>query len=287
MKTFSRLLALVAILNLSACVGYHSDHHNQQQDTTSDDQKNISFDLQDNESKILSDSSYTTEKRKIGLGKVKSSQLELHIPAGILSIKGGSDELVEMAVRYKTRERELNVVQELMGDHLKAKISMPYLEGIKEIRDDGSLCTIRLNERIPMDLDINFGAGKGKMDLGEIQADQVRIGVGAGEFTINLAGSPVTSLKVDAGVGKAMVDISGKRKKDLDAVFNCGIGSLDLRLPVDVGVKVSISGLLGDVDSGDLVKKGEDWYNAAWEKEGPRIRIRINGGIGDIRLSMQ
>jgi hypothetical protein len=284
MKTLPLFALAFPLFVITACVYNHSD---KQTDNYDEDSTSVQFSFDDGDSLDFDDSSYTTDRRKIGLGKIKSARVEISFPAGILAIKGGSKDLAQIAVRYRANQREFNVSQDLEGDHLKARISMPYQEGIKEIRDEGSACSVRLNDEVPMDLDINLGAGKGKFELGDINAGQIKMGLGAGEFKISLAGSPVTDLKVDAGVGEAYVDLTGKREKDLDAVFNCGIGSLNLTVPSGCGVKISISGLLGDITSENLTRDGDSWYNAAWEKEGPKIRVRINGAIGDIHLKVQ
>jgi hypothetical protein len=281
MEKTTILSLCLAVLFTSSC-GNHSSNRNDSKTDTDDN--SVSFNFSDEDSANYNDPAYITEHKKIGIGESKSAGVYISVPAGILAIKGGAKDLAEVAVKYKSNLREFNISQELEGDHLKAHISMPYLEGIKEIKDEGSICSIRLNEKIPLDLDIDFGAGKGKFDLGSLKTDQIKMGLGAGEFIINLVGSPVANLKVDAGVGKATIDISGAHKKDLDAAFNCGIGSLILELPKETGVRVDVNGLLGDIDSGDLIKKGDFWYNAAWDKDGPRIRIRINGGIGDINF---
>jgi hypothetical protein len=284
MKTISFLILTCSLLMCTACVSSHNDTRTGNHD---EDSISVQFNFDDEDSLDFNDSSYTTERRKIGLGETKSARVEISIPAGILAVRGGSEDLAQIAVRYRVNQREFNISQDLEGDHLKAKISMPYQEGIKELKDEGSVCSVRLNDKIPMDLDLNLGAGKGKFELGIINATQIKMGLGAGEFNINLAGSPVTDLKVDAGVGEAFIDLTGKREKDLDAVFNCGIGSLNLTVPSGCGVKISITGLLGDITAENLTREGDSWYNEAWDKEGPRMRIRINGAIGDIKLNVK
>ncbi|MFN8207769.1 MAG: toast rack family protein [Bacteroidales bacterium] len=284
MKISLSLVLAVSLLSSTACVSSHNDN---QAGSNSEDSISVQFNMDEGDSLDFNDPSYTTERRKIGLGETKSARMEISVPAGILSVKGGCEDLAQVAVRYRASQREFNITQDLQGDHMKARISMPYQEGIKELKDEGSACSVRLNDKIPMDLDLNLGAGKGKFELGGINAGQIKMGLGAGEFHINLAGSPVTDLKVDAGVGEAFIDLTGPRTKDLDAVLNCGIGSLNLTVPSGCGVKISITGLLGDITSEDLTREGDSWYNEAWQKDGPRMRIRINGAIGDIKLKVQ
>jgi len=273
---------LAFLLLLGSCVySHHPEDEKAKGDTASD----FSYTVPEEDQGSSPEDSFRTERRKIGLGKARTTSLDISIPAGILSVKGGTPDLAEVSIKYR-KERRFLIKQDLTGDHLYAKLYMPKLEGLKEISDDRTICSIRLNEKVPMDVSLSMGAGKGKFDLGGLNLRTVSMSLGAGEFAVNLRSTPATSLKVNAGVGEATIDLSGKRKEELDAEFNCGIGTLRLILPRSAGVKVSLSGLIGNIDMGELVRKGNYYYNDAWETGLPRIRININGGIGDVKISM-
>jgi len=277
----------IPFLLLVSVLAYGCISHSEQKTQKEKDSASFEYSLSEDDTAGCGGQNFEVEKRKIGIGKAKSASLSISIPAGILAVKGGADDLLEAAVKYHTRERRFLVTQQLDDDHLTARISMPKLEGLKEINNERTICSVRLNSTIPMDLDIKLGAGKGKFDLSSLNLGQADLSLGAGEFTINLAGTNANGLKVDAGVGKATVDLSGEKKKDLDAEFNCGIGDLTLILPTNSGVRVSLSGLAGNIDAGDLVKKGAFYYNEAWDKKGSKVRIEINGGMGNVTLEMK
>lgn len=280
MKT--NLFYLAGVILIGSCI---QSQHPQEEAPTDDSSFNFLYSSKEFEQSSMPEDSFKTEHKKIGFGKARSAVLEVSIPAGILSVKGGTPDLAEVAVKYR-RERKFLVKQELTGDNLYAKIYMPKLEGLKEITNDRTVCSMRLNEKVPMELTINLGAGKGKFSLGELNLKSVSLSLGVGEFAVDLKSTTATSLKVNAGVGKAIVDLSGKRTDDLDAEFNCGIGELNLILPRSSGVKVSLSGLIGNVDMGGMIRKGGFYYNDSWDKKTPRIRVDINGGMGDVKIKL-
>jgi len=273
---------LAFLLLLGSCISSHTPEESTAKGDTAFD---FSYSAPEEDHGSFSEDSFRTERRKIGLGKARTASVDISIPAGILSVKGGTPDLTEVSIKYR-KERRFLIKQTLTGDHLYAKLYMPKIEGLKEISDDRTICSIHVNEKVPMDLSLNMGAGKGKFDLSGLNLRMVSMSLGAGEFTVNLKGTSATSVKVNAGVGEATVDLSGKRKEELDAEFNCGIGTLRLILPRSAGVKVSLSGLIGNTDMGELVRKGSYFYNDAWETGAPRMRIDINGGIGDVKIIM-
>jgi len=273
---------LILLLFLGSCIYSHTPEDNA---TKSDTTFDFSYSAPDEEQNAFPEDSFRTERRKIGLGKARTTSLDISIPAGILAVKGGTSDLAEVAIKYR-KERRFLIKQDLTGDHLYAKLYMPKIEGLKEINDDRTVCSIRLNEKVPMDLSLSLGAGKGKFELGNLNLKSISMSLGAGEFNVNLKSTNASTLKVNAGVGEATIDLSGKRKDELDAEFNCGIGTLKLILPQSAGIRVSLSGLIGNIDMNGLVKKGGYYYNDAWETRAPRMRIDINGGIGDVKILM-
>lgn len=276
------LFQLAFMLLLGSCIYSHTpEEYRGKKDTAFD----LSYSAPEEDQGYFSEDSFRTEHRKIGLGTARTTSLDISIPAGIFSVKGGTTDLAEVSIKYR-KERRFFIKHDLTGDHLYAKLYMPKIEGLKEINDDRTICSIRLNEKVPMDLSLSMGAGKGKFDLSGLNLRTVSISLGAGEFNVNLKGTTAESVRINAGVGEATVDLSGKRKEELDAEFNCGIGTLRLILPRSAGVKVSLSGLIGNTDMGELVRKGSYFYNDAWETGAPRMRIDINGAIGDIKISM-
>ena len=123
--------------------------------------------------------------------------------------------------------------------------------------------TIRMGGDVPLDLNLNMGAG---------------------ESYVKLAGLNVPHLKINMGAGKLDLDLTGARKTNLDADVEGGVGSATIRLPKDVGVRVSASGGIGSINSDGLEQSGDTYTNDAYGKTPTSIDLTVHGGVGEIDL---
>lgn len=109
--------------------------------------------------------------------------------------------------------------------------------------------------------------------------------LGVGESTVNLRGIDVRDLDAETGVGKATIDLSGARTQSIRAHLKSGVGELVVRLPKDVGVRVTgAKDGIGDVSASDLTTDGDALVNAAYSAGGPTIDLTIERGVGDVRF---
>jgi predicted membrane protein len=122
---------------------------------------------------------------------------------------------------------------------------------------------LQLNNKVPMDLRANFGAGDARLDLGSLD---------------------LRSVQVDMGVGKLTMDLHGKPKQDYDVRVNGGVGEATIRLPSDVGVWAEATGGIGAIDASGLRKEGGHWETDALGKSKVKIRLEVHGGIGSVHL---
>ncbi len=152
-------------------------------------------------------------------------------------------------------------------------------EGALEItqdREEFTLSDFAGNERnwwdialatgMPMELNVALGAGESDLRVGALDLDDLEVVTGAGDTT---------------------VDLTGPRTRDLPVSVQAGVGTLLLRLPSDVGVRVSGRNEgVGDFTADGFIADGEDWVNAAWSQPGPKIDIELQRGVGDVTLEL-
>jgi hypothetical protein len=86
------------------------------------------------------------------------------------------------------------------------------------------------------------------------------------------------------GAGQVDVDLTGDRKSDLNAVINGGVGQATIHLPSRVGVIATAKGGIGSINVSGLEHDGGDYVNRVYGKTPATIRLRVEGGIGQIRL---
>lgn len=137
------------------------------------------------------------------------------------------------------------------------------------------------------DLDIDFGAGIGDIDLENCRLKWFEFSMAAGEANINLRNTSVPELEFKAVVGEATFDLSGKWNNDLDAEIRGGMSELTLILPSQTGIELDVCGILGEVSVPGFRKDGNTYTNEQYGKTGNHLYIDLRGGIGEINVQMR
>ncbi len=83
------------------------------------------------------------------------------------------------------------------------------------------------------------------------------------------------------------VDLTGDRNTDLTADIEGGVGQANIRLPKNVGVIAHASGGIGSINVRGLKHDGDSYTNDAYGKTPATIRLKVEGGIGQIVLSQE
>ena len=173
----------------------------------------------------------------------KSVRMSVKMPAGDLAMSGGAESLL--------------IADFSFGNSWRApKIEYSVENGAGELRIDqeggGTLVTnsdntwnLKVNDSIPLDLEIDIGAGRGVLRFAKVD---------------------LTRLELNIGAGQADVDLSGERAKDLEAEIQGGVGEATIRLPKDVGVVAVVHGGLGSIDTHGLKEEDGQYVNEAYGK---------------------
>ena len=196
--------------------------------------------------------------------RAKSARAKLEMGAGQLTINGGSANLMEADFSYSDSYDEPRVeynVTEGVGQLNVSQDSRTVHIGHSE--NDWSL---HFSKDIPMELKIDMGAGQGNLHLRDV---------------------PLTRLDLNIGAGQVDVDLTGDRKTDLTADIEGGVGQANIRLPKNVGVIVHASGGIGSIDAHGLKHEDDTYTNDAYGKTPATIRLKVEGGIGEIVLSQE
>jgi len=116
-------------------------------------------------------------------------------------------------------------------------------------------------------------------------ATDLSMKLGVGESTIDLREIDVRDLVVLTGVGSTKIDLSGTRTSDITARIECGVGETEIRVPSDIGVRITGSkDGLGDISTPGFSAEGDDLVNAAYSGAGPKIEIQLTRGVGEVRV---
>jgi hypothetical protein len=201
----------------------------------------------------------------VELGEAESVDVELDMGAGELHLEGGAAALMEGTFRYRFERRIPEVEYSTFAKRGKLSIHERRRRGIN-LGGGRTKWDIRLNNRVPMDIKVDLGAGESRLDLRDFQ---------------------IKRLDIDMGVGALTLDLSGERGSDLDVKIDGGIGSATIYLPADVGIRAEIEGGLGSIHAPNFHKSHDIYTNETYGKSAVTIELRVDAGIGSIDLELR
>ena len=205
--------------------------------------------------------------RTVEAGGVKDVRASIEMPAGELTVSGGSADLLEARFDQPGNSGE----PEVQYDHSSASGVLKISEGDSDAHvvfpsHGDRRWNLRFGADVPLDLKIDMGAGQGNLNLRDV---------------------PLTKLELNIGAGRVNADLTGQREQDLNADIEGGVGEVDIRLPRNVGVIVEASGGIGSLDTDGLQKDGDRYVNAVYGKTAATIHLKVEGGIGHIILRLE
>ena len=201
------------------------------------------------------------ESRSVELDKAERVRVELKMPVGELDMRGGAQNLLDADFTYNVPEWKPDVRYHsggVAGDLIIEQHGPRSSSGNKKNHWD-----LHFNDKVPLDLRTEVGAGEGRLNLGSLTLRSVDLQMGAGTLRLDLRGTP---------------------REDYSVRIRGGVGEATVYLPKDIGVSATASGGLGNISVTGLRKKDDRYVNDAYERAGVRIRLDIQGGVGSINL---
>ncbi|MGI9181402.1 MAG: hypothetical protein ACR2H9_12990 [Longimicrobiaceae bacterium] len=168
--------------------------------------------------------------------------------------------------------------------------------------------TVALSPDVPMALQLRFGAGEARLDLGAMTLRSVDVSTGASETALSfdspnriaaeyvrirsgaaalrtrgLANTRAERFEFEGGVGETVLDFGGTWTRNATASVKLGLGSMTLRFPRELGVRVVRSGSFLTTFNGEgLIKRGDEYYSPNWESAPHRLTVQLQAAFGSI-----
>lgn len=204
------------------------------------------------------------ETRTVALNHTELARINLKMGAGELRVDGGSPELVEATFDYNVPAWKPMLIDDSTGVRREIRIEQPS----STIHASNTIYnwSLHLNNDVPMDVTAHLGAGTARMNLG----------------TVNLG-----SLDVEMGVGELHLDLMGTPRRDCSVRLEGGVGQATVLVPASVPIIANASGGIGGISVKGLEKRGDTWYNPLHENGPVTIRLRVEGGVGQINIVAQ
>jgi len=216
----------------------------------------------------VSEGDPASARESVVRGNATEARVSIRMGAGELRVDSGTSlkHLMDAEFDWSHDELRPGVTHDISGGTAELLVEQGSFEFGRWPRNDfRNSWEIALAEDLPMDLSVELGAGEAELLLG---------------------GLTLSDLDVDLGAGAVTIDLSDL-ERDLDADVNAGVGELTLRLPADVGVRVSgRSGGIGEYQVDGFRSEGDAWVNDAWGESDTEIDIDLNRGVGMVRLEL-
>lgn len=203
-----------------------------------------------------------SDSSEVSLEGAESLDASVHMGAGELMLSGGAPAGLALAAEfdYRPSEWEPRVTYATAGSTGELKVSQPPLDF--HLGDTRNSWDLRLPSDVPVVLDLELGAGEGDIDL---------------------TGMMLERLELDLGAGEAIVDLSGEWSNDLEARIEAGVGRLEIRVPEDVGVRITGNRQgIGEFRAEGFSEDGDHLVNDAWDTAEYKLDIELNQGVGEI-----
>lgn len=203
----------------------------------------------------------TTEPVHIDSKGAEYANVELNVAAGELNLRGGAAQLIDGTISYNIPAYRPVIQESMNGSHA--------VVNIRESSRDGwggaghNTWNFALNDKVVVDLSVNFGAGQAEMHLGDVTLRSLQVQMGAGQMDLDLRGHP---------------------SRDYDVKISGGVGQATIHLPSEVGIRADAHGGIGNISVTGLEKRGDHYENNAYDKAKTNIHLTVDGGIGEIDI---
>lgn len=241
-------------------------------------------------------------------GEERRLEVEVEYGAGRLTVAPAEGSLLyRMEMRYdEERVRPVTAYDREAGRLRLGVESLRRREGSTRVNREHR-ADIALTPRVPLALDLKFGAGEADVELGglsierldvetgasettlrfsepnRVAAESVRLSAGAAEFTAERLGNArAARYEFKGGLGDVTLDFGGRWERGATASVEMGVGSLTLRLPRELGVKITKDSFLTSFDAPGMVRRGNAWYSRGYDDARVKLDIEIDAAIGSI-----
>ena len=190
-------------------------------------------------------------------------RVDLRMGAGDLRVTDGGAKLMRADFAYSVPSWKPAVRYSRAGKQASLIIEQPGKNHTTVVGNTKYRWDLQLNKKVAVDLAFHFGAGQARLDLGSLD---------------------LRGVEVEMGVGQLDMDLRGALKHSYNVSIHGGIGEATVRVPVDAGIYAEAHGGIGEIKVRGLQQENGHWVSASYDGAANKIRIEINGGIGQVNL---
>ncbi len=250
------------------------------------------------------------------LGAEKSLDATIRFDIGSLEIAAGEkpQELCSLDLEYDKAgfAPDYHYDSGLGGGEgrLSFNLQGTHKAGVRK-RSQNNRIRLAFNKSIPLSLTLNAGVGDARLSLSGMSLSRVRIesGVGAAKLAayepnpipceyigiksgvggieaVGLGNLDFQRLEFEGGVGGANLDLTGEWKRDAEIQIKVGVGGVNVNMPREIGVRVETEKhFLSGVQLEGFQQRDNEYYSSNYDSAAIRVRIRVETGIGGLKVT--
>jgi len=137
-------------------------------------------------------------------------------------------------------------------------------------------------------LTMEAGASQAVVRFSEPNLSRCRaaeITAGAAELTVlGLGNSRCDRFSLEGGMGKVTLDFAGAWTSSTAAEIKMAMGELTLRLPRNVGVRLTLDRFLASFDPAGLVRSGQAFESPGYDRAERTLDIDVTTAVGGVKV---
>jgi hypothetical protein len=234
---------------------------------------------------------------------VDSLHVVLRYDAGTVTLGGAPAQLLYQAsARFDANEQRLsrsyNPVSNTLRIGLDSSAMRTSARRSSHASNNEARLDLALAGGVPLDLDLDLGATRARLDLSALWVSALRISSGATEADLTFGSAnpqPMRDLFVDAGVGSITIhqlgnaraqratvastigsidlDLAGDWTGEMPLTMRVALASATLRVPRDVGIAMRLSKRIANIESDGFTEREGVMYSTGYEQMKRHVTI--------------
>jgi hypothetical protein len=245
------------------------------------------------------------------IGDVRQMDVDLKYDVGQLEITRSTGEnLFSIDLQYDRRRYDSRFRFDA-GERASLRLDLNGRSGFNPGGGKDNTLTLRLTDKIPLDLHLAAGVSESHLELGGLKIRRMRLRGGVGKTDVSFdkpSGQAMSSLDVESGVGEMIIHGLGNVQveqidfkggvghAELDftgdagmsrtqATVKVGVGAVRLTVPRDADVEIEAQGsFLSNISAPSFQRNGHSYIHRG--NGGPTLRIRVESGVGGVEVEL-
>jgi hypothetical protein len=216
----------------------------------------------------------------------------------------------QLRVGLTTLDDDGDWINALASGDFDPELSLDF-DDLNDIDESAGTLELKLGRRLPVDLKLSAGAVATEISLGGVAISRFELTTAASEtelsfddpnpvrmaeLVIKAGAAEVTAehlgnarfdrFDLKGGVGDVVLDFTGEWDGNATGTVKMGLGSLELKIPAEIGVWIQKSSVLTSFSAPDLENVDGGYRSPNWEGAEYRLELELKTAFGTIDVEV-